>query len=114
MREEKDRWLAIEVIGEDLSKEELTKILREKFYELFGTFGVTIAPIYVLEKDQRGYFIVKTMSSGLDMIRTCCLFIKKPQINIVLVSGTLKKLREKMKKRKLWSEMQKELEKTNP
>jgi len=115
MKKEKDRWLAIEVIDEDLSREELTKILREKFYELFGTFGVIVAPIYVLEKDPRGYFIAKTTSAGLDMIRTCCLFIQKPQINIILVSGTLKKLREKMKERKLWKEICKELmNETNP
>ena len=101
----KDRWLAVEVIGADPSKEELAKFLRKTFYKLFGILSVHKCPIYVVEKDARGFFIIKTTAEGLDMLRVCALLAKEYHINIVLASGTIKKLKEKIKEKKLWKEL---------
>lgn len=111
MVREKHRWVIIEVIGDELSKEELIKAINQKIYELFGTIYGSKITYRLIEFDKsKGIGLIRVNLSALDMLRTVLLFIKeingkKVLINDLLVSGTLKALQTKLKKKKTWSEI---------
>jgi len=111
MVKEKHRWVIIEVIGDELSKEELIKAINQKIYELFGTIYGSRVIYKLIEFDKsRGIGIIRVNLSALDMLRTVFLFLKeingkKMLINDLLVSGTLKALQTKLKKKETWDKV---------
>jgi len=116
MVKEKHRWIFIEVIGEKIEQEELISAINRKINELFGTiYGAKIHYRLIEYNPDNGTGVIRVNLEGLDLLRTTFLFIKtinnKPVlINDALVSGTLKALKEKIHKKKLWHQIQHEIE----
>lgn len=109
-----DRWVALEVLEEyaegqaPKTPEEFERVLKEKIRELFGEFGLVKCRLRVVERDERGLFIVNVDASCMDMMRTALLLMPFP-VNDILASGTLAKLREKLREKMTWREFKQSL-----
>lgn len=105
---EKHRWVAFENLGEKISKGELVFALRKKALELFGLFGYSCIDFRLIEFDEENQTgIVLVPLNGLPLLRVIFLFLrvinnKKVFLNDVLVSGTIKTLKERLKNNLLW------------
>lgn len=102
MIRQKYRWLYFELISKKkFMKDEIISVLSRKSLELFGTFGAVDFFLYDFDYDNQ-VGIIKCLARDLDKLRITLALIKEISgepvlINDRYVSGTLKKLREKIK-----------------
>ena len=100
MVREKDRWFLIEFSGTD-SPESIIKFLRKKIMEFFGLFGAITAFFKVIEVNKkRKLILINIPVKGMDILRAALFELRKIDnkkifLNDFLVSGTIKKLKEK-------------------
>ncbi len=98
----KYRWIFIEIISEKIpDRTHLENTLRRKSLELFGTLR---APQFKLVRynQEKGVGIIRCLREDLNKVRLILAFTRtidnsKIVINDALVSGTFKKLRDKIK-----------------
>ncbi len=104
---QKYRWLALEIISEkNIGKESFISALKHKIYELFGSFGDVSFRVEEYDS-QRGFCIIRCLREDLRRLRVALVLLRDIQgtpvvMNDLYCSGTLKKLREELKKRRLF------------
>lgn len=102
--------MAFEIISEKaIEKEQFISALKRKIYELFGTFGDVGFRIEEYDP-QRNFGIIKCPREDLRRLRVALGLLREIQgmpvvINDLYCSGTLRKLREELKKRQLFIDL---------
>jgi len=101
MARRKYRWILFEVIcSEDIEKNTLTKSLRKKAYELFGTFGCPEFHIVRFDSERK-IGIIRCIRNDINKLRVVLAFMRSLDsgtpmfINDLYCSGTLRALLEK-------------------
>lgn len=111
------RWLLFEVLNEEeIEKKHLALKIKHNLYTSFGTF-INLKVDFWLHKFTQHTGILEVHRQGLQVIRTILTLLhhlndEKILVNDLLVSGTLKKLREKSEKILTWREEQESLKET--
>lgn len=109
------RWLLFEVLGNncEIEKKELAFQIKNALYTNFGTF-VNLKVSFWLHEYENHTGILEVNQEGIKLLRTTLTLItsineKKLMINDIIISGTLKKLKEESKNTINWKEERKKL-----
>ncbi|MBI5390443.1 hypothetical protein HZB02_03070 [Candidatus Woesearchaeota archaeon] len=91
---EKNRYLVIEVLGQQQSLELLSKAIKASFGSLFGSMETAKANIKILpdsfrSEGRRG--IIKVVRHALDPLKASLCLVDSMQVRSLFASGTLKK-----------------------
>jgi len=94
---EKKRYVVFETITEKFDKEKAEKIILENCLRFMGEFGVSKAGLMILSDSwNKNKGIIKVNTKYVDELKMALGLIKgKTIINVVGVSGTLKKAKQK-------------------
>ena len=103
----KYRWLAFEIISDRrLDEKQVVMAIKRKIYELFGTFGDVKFKLEEYDSE-KNFGIVRCQRDDLRRLRIALGLLReiagvKVIINDIYCSGTLRKLKEELNKRRLF------------
>ena len=107
MKQIKHRWIAFENLGEPISTKELISAIRRESLRLYGILRAGDLKFLLVEfNEEKQFGIIRVSLKGLRMLRTIFFFLreingKKVLFNDLLVSGTIRSLRKKLKEKRL-------------
>jgi len=90
----------IVVISEDKSERETKEIIDRAILDFIGTLGYAKAgPLFIesCKADDKVYFIISVVTKYVDSVKAAVALIKKPRVQCVGVSGTIKKAKRFLK-----------------
>ncbi len=105
MKQRKHRWIAFENLGEPVSAKELISAIKKESIRLYGILRAGDLGFLLVEfNEEKQFGIIRVPLKGLRMLRTIFFFLreingKRVLLNDLLVSGTIKSLRKKLKEK---------------
>lgn len=97
------RYLALKLDTEQVSHKDVVNAIWSSVLQLFGEYGASQANLYVIEQySQKDSITVRCSLNALEMVRAAISAIteisgKPAVLHILMISGTLKTIREKTK-----------------
>jgi ribonuclease P/MRP protein subunit POP5 len=100
---DRNRYIVFEILGEGrFDRRDVVNVIWSHLLRLYGEVGAAGASLWVMDYDMEGgRGIIKVNHGGVSMIRSAMALVKsirgdRAVLNVTLVSGTLKKARQRL------------------